>query len=108
MMDEKLLSLDISEWMSWASGRVLDWVSNTPKDALAANLKDWEDHEVSRLILLKRTAALESTNNTLLEALAGVNGVLAVWVLDPSKSPHTLVACIQAITEPAIRQAKEK
>ena len=43
----------------------------------------------------------------LLEALDGINTLLKVWLPDSGKAPNTLVASIQAITQPAIRKAKE-
>ena len=56
----------------------------------------------------KQIAKLESTNAALLEACEGISSILTLWLLDPSKAPNTLVTCIQAITEPAIRKAKRE
>ena len=61
-------------------------------------------NERDTLYLEKRE--LQATNAALLEALEGINTLLKIWLLDPGKAPHTLVASIQAITQPAIRKAR--
>ena len=55
---------------------------------------------------LVRILELEDRNAELLGALRGINSILAIWVLDPSKAPNTLVTSIQFITEPAIRKGE--
>ena len=51
-------------------------------------------------------ALLGAQAPAMLEALEGINAILAIWLLDPSKAPNTLVASIQSITEPVIRKAR--